>query len=289
MRGCWLLLWVLAWAPCAAGNLYRCTGKQGEMAFTSSTAGYRDCKLVQTFADPPPAKPAPAPAAAGVPRVEFRSASGTAAPTPPADPGKQATVTRGAVYKYVKNGVSHYTNRPPAGVGATVLFTYIESCFACNVRSAVDFRNVALNTAAFADEVRAAARAEGVDEAFVRAVIHAESAFRPNALSNKGAQGLMQLMPATAERFGVADPFAPAQNIRGGTRYLAWLLNRFNGDTRLAAAAYNSGEGNVDKYGDVPPFAETQVFVERVGILHQRYKTALASRAAVGGTSAASP
>jgi soluble lytic murein transglycosylase-like protein len=105
--------------------------------------------------------------------------------------------------------------------------------------------------------------------------VHAESAFNPNALSRVGAQGLMQLMPATAERFGVDDPFAPAQNIEGGTRYLAWLLKRFNGDTRLAAAGYNAGEGAVDRFGGVPPYEETQRFVERVGILHQRYGASL--------------
>ena len=87
-----------------------------------------------------------------------------------------------------------------------------------------------------------------MDEAIVRAIIHAESAYNPNALSRVGAQGLMQLMPATARRFGVGDAFDASQNISGGVQYLAWLLKRFNGDLTLAAAGYNAGEGAVDKY-----------------------------------------
>ena len=82
----------------------------------------------------------------------------------------------------------------------------------------------------------------------------------------------MQLMPATAERFGVTDAFDPAQNIRGGVRYLAWLLRRFNGDLTLAAAGYNAGEGAVDRHGGVPPYRETQTYVQRVGLLADRYR-----------------
>ncbi len=132
-----------------------------------------------------------------------------------------------------------------------------------------------LNTTAFANEIRLAGAAHGVEEALVRAVIHAESAFNFNALSNKGAQGLMQLMPATAARFGVVDPFSAEQNISGGTAYLAWLLKRFKGDVSLAVAGYNAGEGAVDRFGGVPPYEETQVFVERVGVLLQRYREQL--------------
>jgi soluble lytic murein transglycosylase-like protein len=105
--------------------------------------------------------------------------------------------------------------------------------------------------------------------------MHAESAFRPNVVSHKGAQGLMQLIPATAERFGVSDAFDPSQNIDGGARYLAWLLKRFDGDIQLAAAGYNAGEGAVDRFKGVPPYEETQRYVERVGILLQRYRDSL--------------
>ena len=94
-----------------------------------------------------------------------------------------------------------------------------------------------------------------MDEAIVRAIIHAESSFNPNALSRVGAQGLMQLMPPTARRFGVTNSYdANVQNIRGGVQYLAWLLKRFNGNLTLAAAGYNAGEGAVDRYKGVPPY-----------------------------------
>lgn len=180
------------------------------------------------------------------------------------------------MYRYVKDGVTHYTNRRPAGQRVELVFSYIETCYACNVSSAVDFNSVGLNITAYADEIRRASAAQGVDEALVRAVIHAESAFNFNALSNKGAQGLMQLTPDTAARFGVVDSFSAEQNIAGGTAYLAWLLKRFNGDVSLAVAGYNAGEGAVDRFGGVPPYAETQVFVERVGVLMLRYREQLA-------------
>ena len=106
----------------------------------------------------------------------------------------------------------------------------------------------------------------------MRAIIHAESAFNPNALSRVGAQGLMQLMPATARRFGVSNAFDAGQNIQGGVEYLAWLLKRFDGNLTFAAAGYNAGEGNVDKYNGVPPFDETQRYVQRVGVLAERYR-----------------
>ena len=129
-----------------------------------------------------------------------------------------------------------------------------------------------MNTDAYRNEIAAAANEFGVDEAVVRAIIHAESAFNPNALSRVGAQGLMQLMPATAKRFGVGNAFEPSQNIRGGVRYLAWLLKRFKGDLTLAAAGYNAGEGAVDKYRGVPPYSETQRYVVRVAQLAERYR-----------------
>ena len=190
-------------------------------------------------------------------------------------------MTRGAVYTYVMDGVTHYTNVRPQRSGAAVrtLFTYVETCYACGSLPGVDFGNVRLNTAAFAAEIRASAAKFGVDEALVRAIVHAESSFNPNAVSHKGAQGLMQLIPATADRFGVADPFDPAQNIRGGVQYLAWLLERFDDNVTLAAAGYNAGEGNVDRFGGVPPFDETQRYVGRVATLHARYREALAAAA----------
>jgi hypothetical protein len=105
----------------------------------------------------------------------------------------------------------------------------------------------------------------GVDPLLVYSVMHQESTFKQRAISHKGARGLMQLMPATAARFGVRNIFDPRENIEGGTRYLRWLLDTFDGDVRLALAGYNAGEGAVLKYGRrVPPYSETQNYVRRI-------------------------
>ncbi|HEX7370934.1 MAG TPA: lytic transglycosylase domain-containing protein, partial [Rhodanobacteraceae bacterium] len=128
---------------------------------------------------------------------------------------------------------------------------------------------------AYGNDIAAASKMTGVDAALLRAIIHAESGFNPRALSYKGAQGLMQLMPATAFELGVGDAFDPAENISGGARYLATLLQDFHGNVKLAAAAYNAGAGAVTKYGGVPPYAETQVYVKRVALLYQRYRKAM--------------
>ena len=108
------------------------------------------------------------------------------------------------------------------------------------------------------------ATAEGVDPFLARAVIQAESAFYTRARSRTGALGLMQLMPQTALRFGVTDPFDPRQNITGGVKYLRWLSDNFKGDLTKVVAAYNAGEGAVAKYKGIPPFAETRAYVPRV-------------------------
>lgn len=147
-------------------------------------------------------------------------------------------------------------------------------CYACNPDSTIDWRAIALNTQAFAQHINAMAEKYAIDAALVRAVMHAESAFNPEALSPKGAQGLMQLMPGTAKELGVQNAFDTRQNIEGGVKYLAGLLTTFDGDIQLATAAYNAGPGAVRRYNGIPPFAETQVYVERVGILHQRYRDA---------------
>ena len=105
-----------------------------------------------------------------------------------------------------------------------------------------------------------------VNPAVVTAVVRAESAFDPRAVSHKGARGLMQLMPATARRFGVGseDIFDPARNLDAGVRYLRWLLDRFDGELHLALAAYNAGEGTVERYGGVPPYRETRSYIRRI-------------------------
>ncbi|MEA2665849.1 MAG: hypothetical protein QOI11_2793 [Candidatus Eremiobacteraeota bacterium] len=112
-----------------------------------------------------------------------------------------------------------------------------------------------------------------VDPALIKAVIANESGFNANATSGVGAQGLMQLMPATAAGLGVRDAYDPAQNVAGGARYLKGLLDRFRGDARLAVAAYNAGPGAVEKYGDVPPYAETKNYVQNVLASFEKYKS----------------
>jgi len=113
------------------------------------------------------------------------------------------------------------------------------------------------------------ARDRGLDPALVRAVVQAESGYNAAAVSNKGALGLMQLMPTTAVELAVASPFDPEENLRGGTRYLHGLLERFDGDVTLALAAYNAGPSAVERYGGVPPYPETVEYVRRVLSLWQ--------------------
>jgi soluble lytic murein transglycosylase-like protein len=117
----------------------------------------------------------------------------------------------------------------------------------------------------YAPIIDAEAARQGIDPNLVHAVIRAESAYRPSARSHAGACGLMQLMPATAKRFGVRDIWDPAQNIRGGVAYLRFLVDRFDGDIHLVLAAYNAGEGAVEKHGNrIPPYRETRAYVRRV-------------------------
>lgn len=175
------------------------------------------------------------------------------------------------VYKD-KNGSTRFSNKPPpAGVRAEV-FSPRRASF-----SIMRHRGVGgmLFLDRFTQFIEAAAKRYDIEEALLRAVIHAESAFNPKAVSPKGAQGLMQLMPPTARELGVSDAFSPEQNIDGGARYLAGLLARYKGDERLALAAYNAGEEAVKRFGGVPPFRETQEYVPKVLELRRRYRAAL--------------
>lgn len=128
---------------------------------------------------------------------------------------------------------------------------------------------------AFPSEFRAAAKASKVDEAYLRAIAHAESGYDPQATSPKGAQGVMQLMPEVAREHGVSDPFASSQSIRAGAQLLARLLVLYHGDYARAAAAYNAGIGAVARYGGVPPYPETREYVDKVTALHARYRAAM--------------
>jgi len=121
--------------------------------------------------------------------------------------------------------------------------------------------------------VAVASRAHGVDDALIHAVISAESSYNPRAVSKAGAQGIMQLMPATAQRYGVRDSMDPVDNIHGGVKYLKDLLALFNGNAELAVAGYNAGENAVIKYGNkIPPYAETQGYVPRVMDFYRKFQ-----------------
>ena len=177
------------------------------------------------------------------------------------------------IYKFTdENGMVHYTNIKPSGQRNVKTFSF--PCYAsdtsCNL---LDWEKIPLNRNAFDVEIRAAAEDYTVDESLIRAIIHAESAYHADALSPRGAQGLMQLMPATQKELQVENVFDPLSNIEGGTQYLARLLRQFDQNVELAAAAYNAGPGAVSKYGGIPPYKETREYVRRVKILYRRYRS----------------
>lgn len=179
------------------------------------------------------------------------------------------------VYKYV-DGSGHvvYTDKPKHAGFKLILRTPPAFLFANRGRLANTARansrakyNAALaqNREQFSPLIDAAASKYSLDPGLLHAVIRAESGYNPEAVSNKGAAGLMQLMPATADRFGVRDRFDPEENIEGGARYLSTLIDMFEADIKLAVAAYNSGENTVKRFGNqIPPIPETQDYVVRV-------------------------
>ena len=127
------------------------------------------------------------------------------------------------------------------------------------------------NPAEFESIINSCSLQYGVDKSLVKAVIHAESGYDPNAVSSKGAGGLMQLMPKTAESLKVSNTFDPKENISGGVRYLRFLLDTFKGDVPLALAAYNAGLSRVAQYGGIPPYVETRNYVDKVLQYRKQY------------------
>ena len=140
------------------------------------------------------------------------------------------------------------------------------------VSTSEDFRPLPA-TIAYNDAIAEAADLYRLDPNLIRAIIRAESAFNPFAVSRAGAQGLMQLMPAVAEELNVLDPFDPRQNIFGGARYLRWLLDRNDGNLDLAVASYNAGPGAVDRFNGIPPYRETRNYVKKVNLFLKNAKS----------------
>jgi soluble lytic murein transglycosylase-like protein len=167
------------------------------------------------------------------------------------------------------DGVVHYTNVQPTTGGWRRLFHTDERGQRTGELRTTERHLDPARLQLFNAHIKEAADLYQLPEAFIRAIVLVESNFFPDAISEDGAMGLMQLMPETALNMGVLNAFDPRQNVLGGTRYLRVLANHFNGDLVLTVAAYNAGEGAIAKYQGVPPFAETRHYVRRV--LHHYY------------------
>ncbi len=166
---------------------------------------------------------------------------------------------RAEIYRYVdENGVWHFTNIKTD----SRYRIYIRGTRKTPMEYIEEYRGI----------IKQASVQFGIDPHLIRAIIKAESGFNHKAVSTKGAQGLMQLMPGTADDMAVEDPFDPEENIFGGTRYVSLLLKRFENDKILALAAYNAGPETVDSFNGVPPFPETKAFIQRVMGYYEAYR-----------------
>ncbi len=176
-----------------------------------------------------------------------------------------------------KDGTIHFTNIRPKGKQRHKYKVYLKTPPNRKTRPGVvpiPARNT--NPARYARydaSIQEASRTFSVPEPFIRAVIRVESDYDPRVVSHAGAQGLMQLMPGTAKRMNVRNSFDPHDNIMGGTRYLRYLANMFNGDMVLTIAGYHAGEGAVMKYSGVPPYSSTHGYIKKVLNFYNRYKT----------------
>lgn len=186
-----------------------------------------------------------------------------------------ARPARAQIYTWVDANGSMVLSNVPQGTNLGIPAFDVPQAPRLRATRAVE----AARSRSFDDLIETHASRNGVRTDLVRAVIQVESAFNARAVSNKGAMGLMQLMPATARQFGVRNAFDPGENVRGGVAYLRQLLDKYNGSERLALAAYNAGPGNVDRFGQtVPPFQETRDYVARIrGIAGTRVSAPAAS------------
>ncbi|OQY23898.1 MAG: lytic transglycosylase [Desulfobacteraceae bacterium 4572_35.2] len=163
-----------------------------------------------------------------------------------------------AVYKYVDhNGAVHYSNVPVLSN-----YRYYQAETGDKPHRSISVMQL----------IKHYAQKNDLDENLVRAVVKAESNFNSHAVSAKGAIGLMQLHPGTIKDLKINDPFDPSSNIAGGTKYLRWMLSRFNGNLEFALAAYNAGPSTVERYNGIPPYPETQLYVKKVKLYQQQYR-----------------
>lgn len=174
------------------------------------------------------------------------------------------------VYKHIDSkGVIHYSSKKPKVANFRIINV---RCPECGWKSTVNWHNTPLIKNKFENEIQSVAKQFQIKPSLIKAIIHAESSFKPESISSAGAQGLMQLMPATQKTYSVTDPFHPGQNIKAGSAYLKHLLKKYNNNVRLSLAAYNAGETAVAKYNNnVPPYKETENYIKRVNILQKRY------------------
>jgi soluble lytic murein transglycosylase-like protein len=181
----------------------------------------------------------------------------------------------GDIYWFTdENGVVHFSN-VPTDKRYVPFITSDGSSAKKTASGAGARRSQAIVKMQYRLAIEEIARTYALESALIHAVVAVESAYNPAAVSKKGAAGLMQLMPETAQRYGVADRFDPVQNLHGGARYLNDLLKMFNGNLSLTLAAYNAGENNVIKYGhQIPPFQETRAYVPKVLNLYRKYQVA---------------
>ena len=185
-----------------------------------------------------------------------------------------ATPLHADVFKSVDaQGTLHLSNVPTSSAYKVVIHAAKP---ATTSRIASKAKHKSVKAVEYSVAIKKAAQEQNLDQALLKAVIHVESGFNPQAVSSAGAVGLMQLMPATAKRYGAEDRYNPVENIQAGARYLHDLISRYNDNLPLALAAYNAGENAVAQYGNhIPPYAETRDYVPHVLNLYQQYRFTL--------------